>query len=127
MSIDVAIVGGGPAGLTAAADLAARGLKVVVLERESAAGGIPRHSDHLGYGIRDLRRFITGPAYARRLVQRATAAGAQIRTDTMVTGWAAERTLETTSPQRPGVHRGGCGHPGHRCAGTAPIGPADPR
>ena len=89
MSVDVAIVGGGPAGLTAAADLAARGLKVVVLERESAAGGIPRHSDHVGYGIRDLRRFITGPAYARQLVQSATAAGAQVRTDTMVTGWAA--------------------------------------
>jgi len=98
MSVDVAIVGGGPAGLTAAADLAARGLKVVVLERESAAGGIPRHSDHVGYGIRDLRRFITGPAYSRQLVQSATAAGAQVRTDTMVTGWAAERTLETTSP-----------------------------
>lgn len=99
MSIDVAIVGGGPAGLTAAADLAARGLNVVVLERESAAGGIPRHSDHLGYGIRDLRTVLTGPAYAHRLVQRATAAGAHIRTDTMVTGWAAERSLETTSPR----------------------------
>ena len=99
MSVDVAIVGGGPAGLTAAADLAGRGLEVVVLERESAAGGIPRHSDHLGYGIRDLRTVITGPAYARRLVQHATAAGAQIRTETMVTGWAGQRTLETTSPR----------------------------
>jgi len=99
MSIDVAIVGGGPAGLTAAADLAARGLEVVVLERESAAGGIPRHSDHLGYGIRDLRTVLTGPAYARRLVQSAIAAGAQIRTETMVTGWAGQRTLETTSPR----------------------------
>ena len=99
MSVDVAVVGGGPAGLTAAADLAAQGLKVVVLERESTAGGIPRHSDHLGYGIRDLRTVITGPAYARRLVQRATAAGAQIRTEAMVTGWAARRSLETTSPR----------------------------
>lgn len=99
MSVDVAIVGGGPAGLTAAADLAGRGLEVVVLERESAAGGIPRHSDHLGYGIRDLRTVITGPAYAARLVQHATAAGAQIRTETMVTGWAGQRTLETTSPR----------------------------
>lgn len=42
---DVAIVGGGPAGLTAAAELAPYH-KVVVLERELAAGGIPRHSDH---------------------------------------------------------------------------------
>ena len=97
--VDVAIVGAGPAGLTAAAELAAdRQLKIVVLERESQAGGIPRHSDHLGYGIRDLKTFISGPAYARRLVSRALAAGARIRTDTMVTGWAGERTLELTAP-----------------------------
>ena len=34
----------------------------LVLDREQSAGGIPRHSDHLGYGIRDLRTFISGPA-----------------------------------------------------------------
>lgn len=95
---DVAIVGGGPAGLTAAAGLAGSGLNVVVLERESAAGGIPRHSDHPGYGIRDMKTFIGGPAYARRLVREATAAGAEIRTSTMVTGWAGERSLDLTSP-----------------------------
>nr|HRD14817.1 FAD-dependent oxidoreductase [Mycobacterium sp.] len=97
--VDVVIVGAGPAGLTAAAELAANGaLNVVVLERESQAGGIPRHSDHLGYGIRDLKTFLSGPAYARRLVVRALAAGAQIRTDTMVTGWAGDRALELTAP-----------------------------
>jgi len=96
MTYDVAVVGGGPAGLTAATALA-DDLNVVVLERESAAGGIPRHSDHPGYGIRDLRRFLSGPEYARRLVDQA--ARAEIRTDTMVTGWAGERTLEITSPR----------------------------
>ena len=95
---DVAIVGGGPAGLTAAAGLASSGLKVVVLERESASGGIPRHSDHPLSGIRDMLTFLGGPAYARRLVREATAAGAEIRTSTMVTGWADERSLELTSP-----------------------------
>jgi thioredoxin reductase len=95
---DIAIVGGGPAGLTAAAELATRH-NVVVLERESAAGGIPRHSDHLGYGIRDLHAVLSGPDYARRLVARALNAGADIRTGTMVTGWAGDRALETTSPR----------------------------
>lgn len=96
---DVAIIGGGPAGLTAAAELAHNSdLNVVVLERESEAGGIPRHSDHPGYGIRDMRTFISGPAYARRLVREATAAGAEVRTATMVTGWAGDKSLELTSP-----------------------------
>lgn len=96
---DVAIIGAGPAGLTAAAELAhSSDLNVVVLERESEAGGIPRHSDHPGYGIRDMKTFIGGPAYARRLVREATAAGAEIRTSTMVTGWAGEKVLELTSP-----------------------------
>lgn len=98
-TVDVAIVGAGPAGLTAAAALARRGsLNVVVLERESDPGGIPRHSDHPGYGIRDMKTFITGPAYARRLADEALAAGAHLRTNTMVTGWADDTTLELTSP-----------------------------
>lgn len=96
--VDVAIVGGGPAGLTAAAAMAPD-LDVLVLERESAAGGIPRHSDHLGYGMRDMHAFLGGPAYARRLVAAANAAGARIETDTMVTGWAGATTLDVTSPR----------------------------
>jgi thioredoxin reductase len=96
---DVLIIGAGPAGLTAAARLAPhmRG-RVLVLEREATAGGIPRHSDHPGYGIRDLKRFISGPAYAKRLLKTAVAAGAELKTETMVTGWADERTAEITSP-----------------------------
>lgn len=61
-------------------------------------GGIPRHSNHPGYGVRDLRRFISGPAYARRLTATARVAGAVLQTSAMVTGWAGERTLEITSP-----------------------------
>ncbi|MGY4709398.1 NAD(P)/FAD-dependent oxidoreductase [Mycolicibacterium sp. CBM1] len=97
---DVAIVGAGPAGLTAAAELARGGnLDVVVLEREAEPGGIPRHSDHLGYGIRDLKCFVSGPAYARRLARTAAEAGASIRTNTMVTDWVDDMTVALTSPR----------------------------
>lgn len=96
----VAIIGGGPAGLTAAADLARGGARdVLVLEREAEAGGIPRHSDHTGYGIRDLKRLLSGPAYARLLSERARAAGVDVRTSAMVTNWAGERTFDVTSPR----------------------------
>lgn len=95
---DVVIVGGGPAGLAAAAALAPD-LSVVVLDREDRPGGIPRHCHHGGFGVRDLRRVLSGPAYADRLVERALGAGADLRTQAMVTGWAGERALEVTSPR----------------------------
>lgn len=96
---DVVVVGGGPAGLTAAASLRRLGVgSVVVLEREATAGGIPRHSDHGGFGLRDLRRALSGAAYARRLADLASDAGADLRTRSMVTGWAGERSLLVTSP-----------------------------
>lgn len=98
--VAVAIIGGGPSGLTAAAALAPTvDGEVLVLEREADAGGIPRHSDHLGYGLRDLHRFTSGPAYARRLTAMAAEAGASLETSAMVTGWAGERTLQVTSPR----------------------------
>jgi thioredoxin reductase len=98
--VAVAIVGGGPSGLTAAAALAGKvNGEVVVIEREAETGGIPRHSDHLGYGMRDLKRFISGPAYAKRLTSMAKDAGAVFETEAMVTGWAGERALRITSPR----------------------------
>ena len=98
--VAVAIVGGGPSGLTAAAALAGRvDGEVLVIEREAETGGIPRHSEHLGYGMRDLKRFISGPAYARRLTAMAQDAGATLDTEAMVTDWVGERRLQVTSPR----------------------------
>jgi thioredoxin reductase len=98
--VAVAIVGGGPSGLTAAAALAPQvDGNVLVIEREAETGGIPRHSDHPGYGMRDLKRFISGPTYARRLTGMAQDAGAVLETEAMVTGWAGERALQITSPR----------------------------
>jgi thioredoxin reductase len=98
-SCEVAIVGGGPAGLAAAARLCpARAGGVVVIEREAEPGGIPRHAKHQGFGIRDLRRAMSGPAYARRLAEEASSAGAEIRTEAQVTGLGDAGTLTVTSP-----------------------------
>ena len=67
------IVGGGPVrtgGRDRAA--AARGSSpVTVIEREREAGGIPRHSDHTGFGLRDLRAVLSGPALRRALRELA--------------------------------------------------------
>lgn len=82
--VDVLVIGAGPAGLTAAAQLADRGAHVRVVDRDEAPGGVPRHSDHPGYGLREAR-VLTGPAYARRLTDRAVDAGTQIDVRTTVT------------------------------------------
>ena len=88
MNADVLVVGAGPAGLAAAMELRKLGAdRVLVVDRDVAAGGIPRHSAHTGFGARDLRRVLTGPGYARRYAEAAAAAGADIRLGTTVTGW----------------------------------------
>jgi len=100
VSTEVAIIGAGPAGLSAASRLAGtHRRRVLVLDREQSAGGIPRHSDHLGYGIRDLRTFISGPAYAHRLTRRAETAGARIVTRAMVTAINPDNSLDVTTPE----------------------------
>jgi thioredoxin reductase len=101
VDVDVLVIGAGPAGLSAAAELRHLGAgQVLVVDREPAPGGVPRHSWHTGYGLRDLHRVMTGPAYARALVAAATAAGAQIRTSCTVTGLTAGGPAATlTSPR----------------------------
>lgn len=95
--VRVLVVGGGPAGLACAVELAGVG-DVVVVERERRAGGIPRHSDHTGYGLRDRHRVLSGPAYAEWWRSAAVGAGAQLLEGAMVTGWAGERRVVVTSP-----------------------------
>lgn len=76
---DVVIVGGGPAGLSAAIELRRRGAgRVVVYEREQQPGGAPRHTAHIGFGLLDLHRIVTGPKYASILTRRAEKAGVEI-------------------------------------------------
>ncbi len=93
------IVGGGPAGLAAAIELRSLEITpVTVIERERDAGGIPRHSDHTGFGLRDLRTVLTGPRYAERYRELAAYAGVDVVTETMVTDWGEDRQLKLTGP-----------------------------
>src|SRR5580704_8755565 len=98
MSVDVVVVGAGPAGLSAAVELRRLGVgSVLVADRETEAGGVARHCFHTGFGLRDLHRVMTGPAYARALAGLATAAGAELRLGTTVTGLDAAGTVTLTS------------------------------
>ncbi|MGW8762550.1 FAD-dependent oxidoreductase [Streptomyces sp. NPDC055815] len=98
-TVDVLVVGAGPAGLAAAARLAAAGAgRVEVLEREPTAGGVPRHCVRPGFGADARGRALDGPGYARRAVREALRAGAVVRTGVTATGWAGPLTLDVTAP-----------------------------
>ena len=84
---DLVIVGGGPTGLSAAREAAQGGLHVVVLERESEAGGAPRYCGHHGFGMWDFGRVWTGPQYAERL--RSAVNGIDLRCGHAVTTLAS--------------------------------------
>jgi len=98
---EVLVVGGGPAGLAAATELARAGRRVAVLEREAEAGGIPRHCGHYPFGMREFHRLLRGPDYAARLRTAALAAGVTIRTQTTVTALLPGGVVEITDDSGP--------------------------
>jgi thioredoxin reductase len=98
--VDVAIVGGGPAGIAAALELRRRGVaRVVLLDREETIGGIPRHCGHPSFGLFEFGRLLRGPAYARKLADAAFAAGVEIRTRHTVVAPREEGHLEVATPE----------------------------
>lgn len=81
---DVAIIGGGPAGITACLELSKSSqLMVVLFERERDLGGVPQ-SCHVFFGMRDRKRIYKGPTYARKLNNLARKTLAKIETQATV-------------------------------------------
>jgi len=94
----VAIVGAGPSGLAVATELRRLGVeRVVVIERESAAGGIPRHCGHSPFGMREFHRLLRGPGYARRLAKQAVDFGVELKLSTTVIGIGPQGRLVLSS------------------------------
>jgi len=98
---DVAVVGAGPAGLSAATALKRLGVsRVILLERDSVVGGIPRHCGHSPFGMREFKRILSGTAYVARLEAEAREAGVDIRTRHSVLS-VGEGELTAVSPDGP--------------------------
>ena len=97
--VDVLVIGGGPAGLAAAIELKKSGINSVrVIERERVAGGVPRHSFHPGYGLRDFKQFLSGPKYAKKYVESALTSGVVISTLSTATHFGEKNSVQVTSP-----------------------------
>ncbi|MRX83720.1 FAD-dependent oxidoreductase [Eggerthella guodeyinii] len=73
---DVAVVGGGAAGIAAAQAAARQGARVLLLDREEKLGGILKQCVHNGFGLHRFGVELTGPEYAQREIDALAAESA---------------------------------------------------
>lgn len=85
ITCDVAIVGAGPAGLSASVAAKKEGaLDVLIIERDSALGGILQQCIHPGFGLTYFNEELTGPEYAGRFEEEAKKEGVKTLLNSMV-------------------------------------------
>lgn len=56
---DVAVIGGGPSGMSAAQEASKGGAKVVLIERDDKLGGILNQCIHNGFGLKLFKDELT--------------------------------------------------------------------
>jgi thioredoxin reductase len=95
---DVAVIGGGPAGLAAALGARRAGAgKVLLLERERRLGGILNQCVHDGFGLFLYQETISGPEYAERLAEDVAREPIAVETGAMVLDLSPERVLRVNA------------------------------
>ena len=93
-SVDLVIIGGGPAGMAAAVAAHEAGLRdILILERDSALGGILRQCIHNGFGLHRFGEELTGPEYAYRYEKQVRELGIPFMLDTMVIDLDENKTV----------------------------------
>lgn len=82
---DLVIVGGGPAGLAAAASAKDHGIdSILIIERDKELGGILNQCIHNGFGLHTFKEELTGPEYASRFIDMVLDRGIEYKLNTMV-------------------------------------------
>lgn len=96
---DVIVIGGGPAGLSAATAARREGgaRSVLVIERDVRLGGILNQCVHSGFGLITYGEELTGPEYASRHEREAREAGVEVLLDAMVLDVSHDRRVTVAS------------------------------
>lgn len=92
------IIGGGPAGLSAAASAREHGIgDILILERDKELGGILNQCIHNGFGLHTFKEELTGPEYAKRYIDKVVETGIEYRLNTMVIDISREKVVTAVS------------------------------
>lgn len=99
LQFDVAVIGGGPAGMAAALAAHKNGAKVVILERDTRLGGILNQCIHQGFGLHYFGEEMTGPEYAHRFRKKVESEDITVMPESMVLSLDDQRNITALSPQ----------------------------
>jgi len=91
--VDVAVIGGGSAGLAAAIVVKKAGLQVLIIERDKELGGITLQCIHNGFGLHEFKEELTGPEYVQRFINEAKKLDIPSKLDTMVIEFTPNKTI----------------------------------
>ena len=92
-SVDVAVIGGGSAGLAAAIVVKKADLNVLILERDKELGGITLQCIHNGFGLHEFKEELTGPEYVQRFINQALELDIAYKLDTMVIEITSDKVI----------------------------------
>lgn len=81
---DVAVIGGGPAGLAAAIAACENGAKTLIIEREEQLGGMLKQCIHDGFGLHRFGEKLAGPEYVERFIDKVCESDIDVMRSTFV-------------------------------------------
>ncbi len=97
---DLVIIGGGPAGMSAAIAAFKSGIKdILILERDERLGGILQQCIHNGFGLHKFGEELTGPEYAFKYEQQILELGIEFKLGTMVLDLSSDRVITATNSE----------------------------
>lgn len=97
---DLVIIGGGPAGMSAAVAAYESGIRdILVLERDDSLGGILKQCIHNGFGLHKFGEELTGPEYAWKYEEKVRELGIECKLNTMVLSISPDKVITATNTE----------------------------